>query len=223
MSPSKNNTKNTNKQSNPDSTITLALANISLVMVASLGFLLSSSNDAEVGGNPHTVAYQGIDEELVSRNFSREDYDQAIDSEVSEEKIEAREAQKEQETRTTLVSNVKKYEGVTPYVWAGETPRGWDCSGLVVWAYRQIGVAVPHNSTALKSAGEVVSNPRAGDVVIFGWQGRSRAQHAGLYVSQDTMIHSGGRSGYRTEVESISKWAGMNGNTKVLYIRVLED
>src|ERR1700716_3847026 len=33
-----------------------------------------------------------------------------------------------------------------PYVWAGSSPSGFDCSGLVMYAFSQVGVAVPHNA-----------------------------------------------------------------------------
>ena len=35
-----------------------------------------------------------------------------------------------------------------PYVWAGASPGGFDCSGLVMWAFAQVGVSLPHNAAA---------------------------------------------------------------------------
>ena len=37
----------------------------------------------------------------------------------------------------------------TPYVWGGAAPGGFDCSGLVMWAYAQVGVSLPHSTYAL--------------------------------------------------------------------------
>ena len=36
----------------------------------------------------------------------------------------------------------------TPYVWGGAAPGGFDCSGLVMWAYAQVGVSLPHSTYA---------------------------------------------------------------------------
>ena len=41
----------------------------------------------------------------------------------------------------------------TPYVWAGSQPGGFDCSGLVMWAFSQVGVSLPHSSSAQYGSG----------------------------------------------------------------------
>ncbi len=75
----------------------------------------------------------------------------------------------------------------TPYRWGGESPGGFDCSGLVRWAYGQVGVDVPHNTVALYGVGSVV--PRAelqtGDLLFFTGLG-----HMGLYLGGGKMVHS---------------------------------
>ncbi|WP_307865059.1 C40 family peptidase [Myceligenerans salitolerans] len=55
----------------------------------------------------------------------------------------------------------------TPYVYGGESPGGFDCSGLVKYAFAQVGVSLPHSSSALRSSGMVVSaaEARPGDLV----------------------------------------------------------
>ena len=44
----------------------------------------------------------------------------------------------------------------TPYVWAGASPGGFDCSGLVMYAYAQVGVSLPHSSYAMWDEGVAV-------------------------------------------------------------------
>lgn len=75
-----------------------------------------------------------------------------------------------------------------PYRWGGASPEsGFDCSGLIYWAYSQLGVEVPHSSYALAATGRRVprSRLRPGDVLIFSGYG-----HAGLYIGRGRMVHA---------------------------------
>jgi cell wall-associated NlpC family hydrolase len=75
-----------------------------------------------------------------------------------------------------------------PYVWGGAAPDGFDCSGLVTWAFQQAGIALPHSSQALAAGGEPValSDLQPGDVLTF----YSDASHAGIYIGDGLMVHS---------------------------------
>jgi peptidoglycan DL-endopeptidase CwlO len=75
-----------------------------------------------------------------------------------------------------------------PYTWGGAAPGGFDCSGLVMWAFQQAGIALPHSSQALAHGGQPVSlsDLQPGDVLTF----YSDASHAGLYIGDGLMIHS---------------------------------
>lgn len=110
--------------------------------------------------------------------------------------------------------------GKTRYVFSGSTPKGWDCSGLVKWAYGKLGVELEHSASKQKFAGEVVDQPKLGDIVVFVRDGRTSAYHVGIYLYPDTMIHSGGGPGDETSIVSISKFAGEH--SKVLFKRLLE-
>jgi cell wall-associated NlpC family hydrolase len=75
-----------------------------------------------------------------------------------------------------------------PYRYGGESPStGFDCSGLVRWAYGQIGVELPHSSYALYSVGRSVPRARLapGDVLFFEGLG-----HVGLYIGRGRMVHA---------------------------------
>ncbi|MBV8861473.1 MAG: C40 family peptidase [Mycobacterium sp.] len=75
-----------------------------------------------------------------------------------------------------------------PYAWGGAAPGGFDCSGLVMWAFQQAGIALPHSSQALAQGGQPValSDLQPGDVLTF----YSDASHAGLYIGDGLMVHS---------------------------------
>ena len=75
-----------------------------------------------------------------------------------------------------------------PYRWGGSSPStGFDCSGLVYWAYKHVGVELPHSSYALNATGRRVARSRMkpGDVLVFSGLG-----HVGLYVGRGRMVHA---------------------------------
>ena len=85
------------------------------------------------------------------------------------------------------VRNALDVVGVA-YRWGGESPAtGFDCSGLVRWAYGRIGIDLPHNSYALYGEGRKVpaSSMKPGDILFFEGLG-----HVGLYVGGGRMVHS---------------------------------
>ena len=87
---------------------------------------------------------------------------------------------------TGVVGVAMQYLG-TPYVWAGAAPGGFDCSGLVMYAYQQVGVSLPHSSYAMWDYGVPVSRDQLepGDIVFFDGLG-----HVGLYIGGGQFIHA---------------------------------
>ncbi len=77
-----------------------------------------------------------------------------------------------------------------PYVYGGQTPEGFDCSGLVFYAYRETGIDVPRTSLAQYRAAKriPVSAAQPGDLVFFRI-GR-QISHVGIYVGNNRFIHS---------------------------------
>ncbi|MFD9337914.1 NlpC/P60 family protein [Streptomyces sp. NPDC060028] len=75
-----------------------------------------------------------------------------------------------------------------PYVWGSTGPSGFDCSGLMVWSYRQAGVSLPRTSQAQRYAGRRVplSEAQPGDLVTY----RSDASHVGMYVGNGQVVHA---------------------------------
>ncbi|HEY3996646.1 MAG TPA: NlpC/P60 family protein, partial [Mycobacterium sp.] len=74
------------------------------------------------------------------------------------------------------------------YVWGGASPGAFDCSGLVMWAFQQAGISLPHSSQAQAQGGQAValSDLQPGDVLTF----YSDASHSGIYVGDGMVIHS---------------------------------
>jgi peptidoglycan DL-endopeptidase CwlO len=75
-----------------------------------------------------------------------------------------------------------------PYVWGANGPSGFDCSGLMQWAWAQAGVSLPRTSQAQAHAGRRVplSEARPGDIVTY----HSDASHVGMYVGDGQVIHA---------------------------------
>jgi cell wall-associated NlpC family hydrolase len=75
-----------------------------------------------------------------------------------------------------------------PYVWGAAGPNSFDCSGLIMWAYRQVGISLPHYTGAQWNAGTHVSRGQLqpGDLVFF----YSDLHHVGMYVGNGKMLHA---------------------------------
>ena len=75
-----------------------------------------------------------------------------------------------------------------PYRWAAAGPDEFDCSGLVMWAYKQVGIDLPHYSREQINCGTRVSksNLEPGDLVFFG----SPIHHVGMYVGSGDFIEA---------------------------------
>lgn len=78
-----------------------------------------------------------------------------------------------------------------PYRWAQDGPNGFDCSGLVLASYRQVGINLPHQSGAMLSHGRKITkaNLIPGDVVWLMPQRGSKG-HVGLYLGDGRVIEA---------------------------------
>jgi cell wall-associated NlpC family hydrolase len=78
------------------------------------------------------------------------------------------------------------YLGI-PYVWGGSTPGGFDCSGLVMYVYAQLGISLPHFAAAQYGFGTPVSRDQLqpGDLVFF-----DGLNHVGIYIGGGQMVHA---------------------------------
>ena len=82
----------------------------------------------------------------------------------------------------------------TPYVWGGESPQGFDCSGLAQYVYAKLGISIPRTSQEQFQAGQSVPKSRLlpGDLVFFaGGDGTMTSPgHVGIYIGHGKFIEA---------------------------------
>lgn len=108
-----------------------------------------------------------------------------------------------------IVRTASSQEGKR-YRMGGASPsRGFDCSGLIWWAYRQNGLKVPRITVDQARAGYAVpkSHPRPGDIMVFRTSGGPRGLHTGIYAGNNTFIHSPSR-GKKVRRENMEPYWG---------------
>lgn len=78
-----------------------------------------------------------------------------------------------------------------PYRYTGETPSGFDCSGLVRYSYLASGINLPHSTTALRERSSPVKSGdiRKGDLVFFSQLGK-KYSHVGIFLGNDRFVHA---------------------------------
>ena len=97
---------------------------------------------------------------------------------------------------SSVIAVAESLLGVT-YVYGGESTSGVDCSGLVVYCYRYVGVnGLPHLADSLKNYGVAVdrSDLRAGDIICYDY-GNGYCGHVALYVGGGQVIHASSSKG----------------------------
>lgn len=110
-----------------------------------------------------------------------------------------------------IVDTGKDYFGV-PYCWGGESTRCFDCSGFIQYVFDKNGIEVPRTANEqLKSMTTIPeSEARQGDLVFFVYR-NGYAHHAGIYVSNNMILHSP-RPGGKVRLEEI--WS-----TRIVFAR----
>lgn len=91
--------------------------------------------------------------------------------------------------RAQVVFTALQMVGV-PYRWGGSSPAGFDCSGLVQYAYSNAGLKLPRTAEAQLEASAPVTleNAEAGDLLFFRQDGRT--SHVAIYLGEGRFIHA---------------------------------
>lgn len=91
----------------------------------------------------------------------------------------------------------------SPYRYGGHSPDGFDCSGLVYYAYRAAGLSVPRTSTQQFRAAKPIpiTAARAGDLLFFRYE--RKVSHVGIYLGDQRFVHAPS-SGKHVSVASLT-------------------
>jgi cell wall-associated NlpC family hydrolase len=110
-----------------------------------------------------------------------------------------------------VVGIAMQYLGV-PYVWGGASPAGFDCSGLVSYAFAQVGVSLPHNAASIFGYGVPVaeSDLQPGDLVFFSGLG-----HMGIYIGAGEFVHAP-HTGDVVKISYLSEHGGYVGARRII-------
>lgn len=151
---------------------------------SALGQMFKGIPELEDDYEPETVPPVFVEEEEVSGNASM--------------------------SRNKIVENAKKYIG-TPYVWAGNSPSGFDCSGFTSYVMKDFGKELSRRSEDQYNDGRKVKekNVQKGDLIFFS--NGSGISHVGIVISEKgqplVMIHASSSKGVIiTDIESSEYW-----------------
>lgn len=116
--------------------------------------------------------------------------------------------------RLAEYASSERFLGI-PYKYAGSTLSGFDCSGFVMYVYKQFGYNLPHSSKSQYGYGTAVSKGdlAPGDVVFFKGTSGSGIGHVGIYIGNSNFVHA--RSTGRplginslNEATYVKRWVG---------------
>ncbi len=111
-------------------------------------------------------------------------------------------------TASKLISFAKSYLG-TRYVYGGESPSGFDCSGFTYYVFKHFGTKIPRTASkqGLELPGDKLSRSQLqkGDLVFFKTRSGNSVTHVGIYLGSDQFIHSSSPSAGGVIISSMNQ------------------
>lgn len=158
---------------------TISIATVLTVVGCSASIPTASSDDVMTDVAP------GIASPILNAKPSK------VSSSITKKAQAIRDKQVRNYTQMTkVVKYLKTRVHKTSYVFSGSSPYGWDCSGMVRWAYARLGLDIPHSANKQAHLGTRVSHPVPGDIVVFAYQGSTDFYHSGIYIGDGKIVNA---------------------------------
>ena len=148
---------------------------IKVTAIVALILSLNLSSTTVEAESPATITVSQQSTDFRAKTFSLAKEFQAKQKRIKLKKIV-----------TYLTTRVHK----TAYVFSGSSIYGWDCSGMVRYAYKGLGITLPHSANKQAHVGTRVSKPKAGDIVVFAYKGSTNFYHSALYLGNNLIINA---------------------------------
>jgi cell wall-associated NlpC family hydrolase len=162
----------------------------------------------QISTNTMTISTSATPKQLSSANFlANLPALKAKQTLLEQQAAHAQLVELNNQKMATALERLKKTVGHTWYAFSGASPSGWDCSGLVVWTYEQVGTSLEHRATLQANTGVQTTSPLPGDIVAFTYKGSNSAYHVGIYIGDGKMIHAP-KKGHVTAIEDIGTFGG---------------
>jgi cell wall-associated NlpC family hydrolase len=168
------------------------------------------------------LASRGINDVVEKAKPTEEKKPEANQDENKEDK-DNNDSKDDNASGSKIVTYAKKYIG-TRYIYGGESPKGFDCSGFTQYVYKNMGTTL--NRTAADQATQGTKVKKAdlepGDLIFFDTNGgHNRVNHVGIYVGGGRFIHaSSGRTTKRVTISDLTD--GFYANAYMTARRILK-
>ncbi|UFU01254.1 NlpC/P60 family protein [Radiobacillus kanasensis] len=150
---------------------------------------------------------QSINEKTVNQIYEAEPAETvAAPSPDTEQESEPKPVKKETASYSVsgLIATAKSFIG-TPYVWGGESPGGFDCSGFIQYVYQAHGIKLGRTVSDIWNGTKPVSTLSVGDFVFYETY-KAGPSHMGIYLGNNQFIHAGESNGVEVSDMGISYW-----------------
>ncbi|WP_164668805.1 NlpC/P60 family protein [Virgibacillus doumboii] len=153
----------------------------------------------EVSQSSLTALYES-DDEQVEQKVEKE----TVKKETKEEQQEPKKVDVTGATYTKVIEEAYAQIG-TPYVWGGESPSGFDCSGFIQYIFGTQNITLPRTVSDTWNFTQHVNSPSVGDLVFFETY-KPGPSHMGIYIGNGKFIHAGESRGVEISKLKNSYW-----------------
>jgi cell wall-associated NlpC family hydrolase len=159
-----------------------------------------------------------LTEEVTQESLAilyEQDHTEEIHEDNKVQKEETTEKEPEQEPEIQIVESEHNYNNSiievahtfigTPYVWGGQSPGGFDCSGFIQYVYQTQNIVIPRTVSETWNFAQSVESPSVGDLVFFETY-KPGPSHIGIYLGDGKFIHAGSSNGVEISELQTSYW-----------------